>query len=171
MPKHTAAEDMLTADRLRQLLHYDPETGAFTWRVPQGTAAKGDTAGCLNEDGRRRIVINRKTYIASRLAWLYVTGKWPTHQIDHKNCVRSDDRFDNLRDATGAQNQRNTRTRRDNACGLKGVYFGAREKRWIAKIRREGRQIRLGYFATAEEAHAAYCKAATEIDPEFARFS
>jgi len=160
----------LTAQYLRELLHYDPETGVFTWIVRRPGVAADSIAGWLNGEGYRQITIDGVHHCANRLAWLYMTGEWPAAQIDHRDGVRNNDRFDNLREATGTQNQRNSRKRRDNASGFKGVHFNTRDKRWMAKIRRDGRQRHLGCFATAAEAHAAYCKAAMEIDPEFARF-
>jgi hypothetical protein len=161
----------LTVERLKEVIAYDPDTGVFTWRVSRGTRAKGSAAGSLSARMQHSIMIDGVNYYANRLAWLYVTGEWPADEIDHKNCVGNDNRFDNLREANGSQNKRNVRLRRDNRAGFKGVHFDTRDRRWIAQIRQDGLQRRLGYFATAEEAHAAYCKAAMELDPAFARFS
>ena len=159
-----------TAQRLRELLAYDPATGIFTWRVSRG-GAKGRAAGHLDRDGYLRVMIDGAQYYAHRLAWLYMTGEWPANQMDHKNGETGDNRFVNLREATRSQNQKNVRTHRDNASGFKGVVLDKPNKRWRAKIDHAGRTHFLGYFATAAEAHAAYCKAAKDIDPEFARFA
>lgn len=122
----------ITATRLRELLHYDPETGLFTWKVArQGTRA-GAFAGALNH-GYLRITIDWRHYPAHRLAWLYMTGEWPADLIDHINLVSDDNRFVNLRQATRAQNMHNSARPRTNTSGVKGVsrYAG----RWKAQIK------------------------------------
>lgn len=158
----------LTAEELRGALDYEPDTGIFRWRTPKARRLKvGAVAGSLTAKGYRYIEIRGRAYRSSRLAWLYVTGEWPTMQIDHINCVRDDDRFENLREASAHQNRANQTMRSDNRSGLKGIYnktYGG-SPRWYAEI---GKRY-LGAFDTAEEAHAAYCKAATERYGEFAR--
>jgi hypothetical protein len=157
---------LITAERLRQVLDYNPEAGVFAWLL--GKRA-GQVAGGLNEKGYRLIGIDGRNYRAHRLAWLYVTGSWPALDIDHKNCARDDNRFANLREATPRQNSLNARAHKDSKSGLKGVCLQG--SRWKAHIRHAGQQRHLGYFSTAAEAHAAYCSAAVTIDPEFARFA
>lgn len=160
----------ITAVRLRELLHYDPETGVFTHRVGRkgrGTRA-GDVAGRIRkQDGYRRIGLDHGRYVASRLAWLYMTGEWPAAEIDHINCVRSDDRFINLRPATRDENARNTRRPSSNTSGLKGVSW--RGGKWRATIKKDRKPIHIGFFASPEAAHAAYVAKAQELFGEFAR--
>lgn len=159
----------VTAERLRELLDYDPATGIFTWRVTHWPAVAGSAAGYIDGAGYHRITVDRVNYYAHHLAWFYVTGEWPDDEIDHRNCERDNNRFANLREATSSQNKWNTRIRRDNTSGFKGVNKAA--GRWRAQIQHAGRQRHLGYFGTATEAHAAYCAAALERDPEFARLA
>ena len=90
-------EPLLTQDGLRQLLNYDPDMGAFTWRQGRGPVRAGGVAGCLTRKGYRRIQIDGQNYMAHRLAWLYMYGSWPPEQIDHINEIKSDNRLDNLR--------------------------------------------------------------------------
>lgn len=98
----------LTQERLREFLHYDPESGAFWWKVPSSIRARGERAGSLaGASGYRRISIKKKSYAAHRLAWLYIYGTWPTNEIDHINGVRDDNRIKNLRDVSGAENLAN----------------------------------------------------------------
>lgn len=99
----------LTADYLRHLLHYDPLTGVWTWinPLPRSKMHRGDVAGSIDSNGRRKIRIASAHYYSSRLAWLYMTGKWPQDQIDHKNRIKDDDRWENLREATQSQNSYN----------------------------------------------------------------
>jgi hypothetical protein len=161
---------MITAERLRELLAYDPETGVFTWLVARSNHIKvGDIAGWLNgEEGYTRIKVDGHPYMAHRLAWLHVTGSWPVTQIDHVNCTRDDNRWTNLREATQSQNAANVRIRgKTKASGFKGVHRHGR--RWKAVITKDGRNTSLGYFDAPEEAHAAYVKAAREYHGEFAR--
>lgn len=103
-------------------------------------------------------------YLEHRLAWLYVTGTWPSDQIDHVNGIRDDNRIFNLREATGPENNGNQRqARSDNKTGLLGVYWDKQHKKFSAKIMFSGKHKYLGYFPTAEEAHAAYIKAKREL--------
>lgn len=158
---------MLTADRLRELLNYDPETGVFTWRVRRSpTCLKGSVAGAINQvSGYRQIGFDGQDYTAHRLAWLYTKREWPLGEIDHKNRVRDDNRIDNLRDATHSNNSANRLKQSNNTSGLKGVSYHKAAKRWRATIRKE----HLGLFDTREAAHAAYCHAAQAAFGEFAR--
>jgi citrate synthase len=90
----------LTAEELRRVLHYDPDTGIFTWKVTLSNRnPAGKKAGCIDHYGYIMMSIHGKRYKAHRLAWLYMTGAWPTNQIDHKFNNRSDNRFSELREA------------------------------------------------------------------------
>lgn len=162
---------MLTAERLREVLHYNPLTGVFTWLVQRKRARRGAVAGTPNGQGYRKIRIDGRPYRAARLAWFYVHGRWPVNKIDHINTIRDDDRLCNLREATDNQSAQNQKRHRDSTHDLKGVYWSSRELKWWAKISVDGRCIRLGRFATAEEAHAAYCAAARQYHGEFAPFA
>ena len=88
----------LTAARLRELLHYDPDTGVFTWRVRRGVASAGSVAGNTTKDGRVSIYVDNISYRAARLAWLYVYGEWPIKDVGYKNRDCRDTRIDNLMD-------------------------------------------------------------------------
>jgi hypothetical protein len=108
----------LSADKLRTLLRYDPETGFFTWKATRRGCSPSSNAGTVSKDtGYRIIVIDYRQYRAHRLAYLYMTGAWPAEEIDHRNGVRDDNRWVNLRHATVAQNCRNSRLRADNTSG------------------------------------------------------
>jgi hypothetical protein len=164
---------MLTAERLRELLDYDPETGVFTRRVDAGSRGKaGSVAGGYHSrGGYLEIGIDGRVYYSHRLAILYVTGEWPTAHVDHINNVKDDNRFANLREATKAQNATNSKRRSDNTSGFKGVGYDPRRRRWVARIRYGGRTTCLGRFKTPDAAHAAYRAAAQELHGEFARMT
>jgi hypothetical protein len=160
---------MLTVERLRDVLTYDPETGIFRWKVTNSNRAPaGSVAGNLSH-GCRQIFIDGKMYKASRLAWLYVRGEWPSDFVDHVNMVKDDDRFCNLRNATNGQNQANRRVLRNNQLGVKGVRVQRRTGKYEAQITVKGKQIFLGTYDVLEAAHAAYAEAARKYHGEFAR--
>jgi hypothetical protein len=115
-------------------------------------------------------VIDGKRYLAHRLAWLYTHGAWPHKLLDHRNRVTGDNRIDNLREATGSQNKANQLTNTNNTSGFKGVYWSKQNAKWQAGIRHQGKQKHLGCFNTKEDAHTAYCTAATQLKGEFAYF-
>jgi hypothetical protein len=159
----------LTAERLRELLHYDPGTGEFTWLVSTSNRVRaGETAGTT--DGRyRQIKIDGRIYRSHQLAWLYVTGKWSSGHLDHINGDPSDNRLTNLRPATSSQNGANSRKGVNNKSGFKGVSWHAQNQRWRARIMVGRRQIFLGLFADPAAAHTAYITAAKEYFGEYAR--
>lgn len=163
----------ITAEEVRATLNYDPESGMFTWRKhrpPRGRIGK--SAGCYRPDGYLVISFRGIGYMAHRLAWLWMTGEWPQHQIDHMNQRRSDLSWGNLRAASHSDNLCNQRRQANNRSGYKGVYFkpDCGRRPWNAQIAKNRIRHNLGNFATAEAAHAAYCKAAAELHGAFARF-
>ena len=157
---------MISADRLRELLDYNHETGALTWRVARGAKAKaGTVAGSPNSKGYLTVKVDNKTYRAHRLAWLMFHGSLPELFIDHVNGDKLDNRICNLRAATNSENQQNKlRARRDSLSGLLGVYTHE-NGRWRSSIKVDGKQKHLGCFDTPEEAHSVYLKAKAELHP------
>lgn len=168
--RSTRRRGILTAERLREILHYDPDTGQFTWLNPGSSRLKtGDAAGTLSR-GYLTIGVTRKArFPAHHLAWLYMTGEWPADEVDHRDTDGTNNRWLNLRAATGGQNKANTRRRSDNTSGYKGVSFRKASGKYIAQIKVAGRYKGLGIFSDPAEAHAAYVRAAQEAFGEFAR--
>lgn len=159
----------LNATDLRRLLSYDPDTGRFTWRVsPTPRVPVGRVAGTPDREGYVRIRIRGRAYKAARLAFLHVLGRWPRHEVDHKNGSTGDDRWSNLREADRATNSLNRSRQATNKSGFKGVCLRAPGK-WQASIKVRGRSHYLGLFLTPETAHRAYCAAALRLHGEFAR--
>jgi hypothetical protein len=160
---------------LREWLDYDPQTGAFTWKkaAPRGRSYVGQIAGCYNRFGYLRIGLTGFGQImAHRLAWIYVYG--PTiggGEIDHIDGNPSNNAIANLRLATSRQQKQNKRVQSNNRIGLKGAYYHAchKGKKWRSQIKVGNTLFFLGYFHTAEEAHAAYGEAALGYFGEFAR--
>ena len=151
----------ITQTELKQWLTYVSETGNFTWAKAIGRKIRvGDAAGSVGSQGYRYIKIAGSSYRASRLAWLYVYGEWPTLFTDHINRVRADDRIANLRQVTNTENIQNTVARSNSASGVKGVYFHTRFSKWVASIRASGKRLHFGYFKSVDEANTAYQAAA-----------
>lgn len=160
----------VTAARIRVLLIYDPQTGIFTWRVNRtGTARAGTIAGALDTDGYRQIRVDGRLYLAHRLAWLYVHGRFPTCDLDHWDLDRDHNAIENLRPCTQSENNANTRVRSDNVLGRKGVTYDAQRRRYRARIRKLGHLYHLGWFERIEDAAAAYAAAAAKHYRKFAR--
>ena len=157
---------MITQERLKELLNYDPDTGVFTWLV-SSRGVKAGVAGCVHPLGYIQININGRSYRAHRLAFLYMTGTFPDDQVDHINGMRADNRWLNLREATHSENLRNCGKYANNTSGYKGVHKYKITGKWVAHCHAHGKQHHLGYHDTAEAAHAAYCKFASEHHAEF----
>lgn len=160
-------QPLATYERARQVVDYNPDTGLFTRKIATRGSAAGKSMGCINREGYVIFMIDYRLYLAHRVAWVWMTGNWPTKHIDHINCKRSDNRWENLREATQSQNMINSKKTSRNTSGYKGVFFD--NGRWRSVIQFEYRTVYLGSFKTPQEAHAAYCKAARECCGEFAR--
>ena len=160
----------LSLEKVGRLLRYEPETGFFFWRASSGRFVKaGDRAGCVNSLGYVQIQVCGQPYYAHRLAWFLMLGAMPARQIDHINGNPADNRFRNLRAATNAENGRNRKVGSNNTSGFKGA--SRHRNKFRAMIKHEGRNISLGTFQTAMEAHAAYQQAAERYHGEFRRLS
>lgn len=153
----------LTAARLRELLHYDPETGVFTNRVVRPRTVLGAVAGGHDSYGYITISVDVRRYLAHRLAWLYVYGEWPSKNLDHINGVRDDNRIANLREATQAQNLQNRAAASIGRSGVLGVGWDSSRKKWVASIKHQGKARHLGRFSTVEGAQAAYLAAKAQL--------
>jgi hypothetical protein len=172
----------LTAETVRQSVIYNPATGVFHWKArPRehfATELRWKTfnsqfaeapAGTIDRHGYLSIQINGWKYQAHRLAWLYMMGEWPAKHIDHIDCNRLNNCFANLREATAAENTRNSRKQSNNTSGVKGVCWNRKHQKWCAEIMAEGKSRYLGYFDSLDAAAASYAKAARELHGDFAR--
>lgn len=153
--------NMITQTELKTRLHYNPFTGVFSWVLPKGRTLKsGAIAGTTHHSGYRQIKIDGQLHQSHRLAWLYVHGYFPLQDLDHVNGDRSNNKLNNLRLASRAENTQNQRKARiDNTGGYLGVSFVKRTSRWRARIQIKSKPILIGYFATPIEAHEAYLQA------------
>jgi len=165
----------LSARYVRSILDYNPETGIFTWRHRPDAGRvwnlrfAGKVAGNVNrKSGYHRISINGSRYYSHRLVWLLMTGKWPVAEIDHRDKIRSNNKFNNLRQATHSQNHCN-KTSPQNRSGYKGVYFDKKVGRFGASIKIRRRSKFLGYFSNPRDGYRVYCAEAKKLHGEFAR--
>jgi len=157
-------------ERVKELYEYDPLTGIFRHRVARGCVRIGDIAGWMGKYDYWIINVDGKKFPATNIAWLYMTGTWPTGIVDHRNGNQLDNSWKNLRDATRAQNVWNSKKRSSNKSGFKGVSLCTTTGRWRATIVLNGKQHSLGRHSSAELAHEAYKQAAAKLFGEYARF-
>ncbi|MGA2636601.1 HNH endonuclease signature motif containing protein [Methylocella sp.] len=112
----------ITAESVRELFDYEPESGLLTRLVAAGKARIGDIAGTLTKDGYIQLKIDYQCYKAHRVIFLMMTGRWPDPEVDHIDRNPSNNAWINLREATESQNGAN-RCARPNNTGFPGVYL------------------------------------------------
>lgn len=164
-------DELLSVERLREVLDYDPETGVFKWKVKiNRNIVVGSTAGGLHPKGYWRIAVDGKRYLAHRLAYLYINGEWPDDQVDHRDRNRINNRWNNLRPASQTQQNGNTNMNKNNSSGARGVCWDKSRTKWLAFINVNDRFKNLGRFDEFEDAREAHGIAAIEhFGEEFAR--
>lgn len=137
----------LTQEELKSFLYYDPLTGLFTRIKHFHSTIVGDVAGTTcRSSGYVRIKIKGKLYRAHRLAFLYMTGSFPSEDVDHHDHIRDNNKWLNLRLASNTINNKNSSLRKDNRSGCTGVYWHKVRKRWMSQININGVGIHLGSF-------------------------
>jgi len=171
-----AANRIPSADYLREILDYNPETGELKWKPkrpdmfndggwwkyrPEAQCARynekrsGKIADYQESQKYRCLYIDGKSYKSHRVIWCIVTGRWPSGQIDHINGVRDDNRWNNLRDVPKLINAKNQRKHKTNTSGVTGVSYVKHISKYIAYIGSNNKMIRIGYYETLEEAAKA----------------
>lgn len=155
----------LSQKQLKSFLKYNPTTGEFTYlKYRNRNARAGQTAGRVHWKGYRYIMIDRKSYAAHRLAFLYMEGAFPTGEVDHINCIKHDNRFCNLRVCSRAENIRNSPSYR----GLLPKGVCSTKYGFVARITVNYKRIHLGTFNTVDEAEIAYQNAAKRYHGDYA---
>jgi len=159
----------IPVDMLKQIFDCDPDVGAVYWKIPRRGVKAGDVAGHIcKSTGYEKITFGRRGFRAHRVIWALVYGEWPEIDVDHINNNRSDNRISNLRLASRSENIRSMKSRKNKKCALKGATpYKGRTDKFVAQIRIDGIQRKLGIFLTEQEAHNAYCDAAVKA---FGRF-
>jgi hypothetical protein len=150
----------MTADEVRALIDYDPSTGAFQWKARSNAYFDkrriGRSVGAVSNKGYLRITINKKRYLAHRLAILIQEGEWPQGEVDHINGEKTDNRYANLRVASRHENMQNTKLFAANSSGYAGVSIDRSTSLWRARITHKRKEFHLGSYKTKEEAYQAY---------------
>jgi len=156
---------MLTQELLKHHLHYDVDTGLFTWLVPRANRCTiGQVAGTLHSRGYVHVRLFNVIYKAHRLAFLYMTGKWPENCVDHINDVWSDNRWCNLRDVTYQENSYNRKgATKASKTGLLGSSKQPNGK-YRAQIMHKNKVHNLGTYDSPIEAHEAYLQARKDFN-------
>jgi len=158
--------EKISYERLHELLNYEPKTGAFTWKRHKRRCSfeAGDIAGSVNANGYLMIQIDCKGYRANRLAWFYMEGYWPEYEVDHKNRVKTDNRWRNLREVTRSCNMKNCGVSIRNKSGVVGVGCDKASNKYKSGIRVYGKIKHLGYFNELEDAVKARWKAEVKYE-------
>lgn len=165
----------LTQEILKELLHYNPETGVFIWKErsfkmfshcknPEricnswNTRYSGKVAGYKRKNEKIHYnIINIsngkvKLYAAHRLAFLYMTGKFPEDQVDHINGNGYDNKWNNLRSISNQENSKNVSISSLNTSGFTGVYWDKERKKWAVTISINNKTVSGGRFMNKEDA-------------------
>jgi hypothetical protein len=155
----------LTQDLVRSLVHYDPETGVFTWLQPTTRVDVGDVVGSVDAYGYLCTKLRGNSIKLHRLAWLYMTGGLPKN-VDHINRNKADNRWKNLREVTDERvQQQNREVQRNNTTGVKGVGTRRGSAKFIARVRVGKRQVFYKEFDLLEDAIAARQAAEIKFHP------
>lgn len=152
----------LTAERVREIFSYDPETGELRWKIVSKPRLVGRKAGCKNQNGYFRVKVGARLYLVHRIAWLHFYGKWPVNHLDHRNGITDDNRIVNLRDVSRQVNMQNRHKAQSNnlSTGVLGTYFDRRRQLFIAAITVPITGCKyLGGYSTVEEASQVYLEA------------
>lgn len=159
-------EKKVNENYLKEILHYDPDTGIFTWKKRHQGRSVHKPPGWVSPLGYVKICINRNSYCAHRLAWLYMTGSWPVDQIDHIDGTGSNNKWENLREADSFINNQNLhKSKGKSNQGYMGTHYVKKRKKWAASISVEGKAYFLGHFSTPEEAHKIYIETKRKVHP------
>lgn len=156
------------------ILSYNREDGSFTWLETRGSVKAGRQAGSPQHSRGRtyiQIRIDKTYYKGHHLAWLFITGEWPSFDLDHEDGDGTNNKPGNLRPCTKAQNKANSRTYKNNKTGYKSVVYEKDTNRWYATIQCNGKRKKLPRCKTPEAAYRHYVLAAKELFGEFARLA
>jgi hypothetical protein len=149
---------------------FDYKDGSLYWKINQGRIKAGSKAGTPREKGHIQIQYNKKMYREHSIVWMMFNGENPSAILDHINGNPSDNRIENLRLATNAQNLANRGKNKNNTSGFKGVYLHNQTNKWVASIKHLGKKYSLGCYENASDAHQAYKKACVKLNGDFAKF-
>lgn len=165
----------LTQETVRTFFAYDPENGELRWRTRAdrdhswNMRFAGEVVGSILKNGYRYFNLSTRVLLAHRVIWLWMTGEWPTKQVDHINGVRDDNRWSNLRLASQEENSANQGLRSNNTSGVKGVSWDKKSKSWVVHITVSRKQMWIGSSRSKDEAIAMRRAAEAQYQGAFAR--
>jgi hypothetical protein len=178
MARRSDIKPLPSLKRLQELLSYDECTGVLKWKILPATSRSnichnnkcgGRVAGTVGGKGYIMIGIDKVYYLAHRIIWKIKTGADPIDIVDHEDTNRSNNRWLNLRQASNGSNIQNSKLRKDNSSGIKGVHWDSQHRKWRAVISTNGKSQRLGRFSSIEEAASVINAARLQMHGEFAR--
>lgn len=172
MGRRTDMKPLPALETLNELLIYDPATGDLRWKsIPKNfrRAKIGDLVGTIGAKGYRVVGIDRVYYLAHRIIWKMMTGDDPIDQVDHEDTNRLNNRWRNLRETSNGPNIQNSRLRKDNRSGVKGVCWDSYHSAWVAAIGVDGKQQRIGRYKNFDQACEARRIASEKMHGDFAR--
>lgn len=169
---HKNSHNNLPPKFIKDIFDYSPETGELRWKFRLSKRVQlHAVAGSFDDQGRIKIGIRGRDYFAHRIIWVWMTGKWPTKEVDHINENKADNRWTNLRQATPSQNHRNRGMQRNNTTGYKGVTFVKSRNCYIGGVKLNGKRYNCGpTFKTAKEAYEAVCALAKKLHGEWSKY-
>lgn len=157
----------LSADVVREIISYDPESGDLKYLQSRGPVKSGSVIKRVSNRGYITVKILGKTYQAHRVAWLIHYGEWPV-TIDHINRDRTDNRLVNLRNATQQQNMCNVPRKINNTSGVRGVSWKSQSRKWQVEVKADGKRYYLGSYADIEFAELVASEGRVKLHKEFA---
>lgn len=147
----------ISHQQLLDCLSFDPKSGRFTWKQGfGGRAYSGKLAGTIRSNGYRQVRIHGVNYLEHRLVWLYLHGALPEYEIDHVDGCKSNNRPENLRECTAAQNRQNIVSRSGSTSQHLGVSWNRNAQKWQVRIKYDGKDRHIGLFTSEEDAASAY---------------
>jgi len=147
---------MIDQETVKKIFYYDAESGMLLWRNGNGRNVNPwQQANSLNSSGYYAVKIQNKSYRVHRLIWLYVNGKFPDGDIDHKNRIRNDNRLCNLRDVSRTDNAQNISLPKHNKSGHIGVSWIKSHNCWTVYVKVNKKNKWLGYYKNLDDAVAA----------------
>jgi len=156
---------MITQKELKEVLNYNPKNGLFTWKIKANKDRNiGSVAGSKNKKGYVIIGYDRKTYLGHRLAHLYMLGEFPKNQIDHKDHIKHNNKWKNLREVTNQENHKNMTIQKNNKSGHIGVSFNKEKNKFQSYITVNNKKINLGYYVELNSAIYARKQAETKYN-------
>lgn len=148
---------MIETSRVRELFSYSEETGLFVRRVSvarRKEARVGHVLSGVQSNGYMRVMVDGESVLVHRLVFIYM-GVSLTGQVDHINHIRTDNRWENLRQVSHAENGRNAKKPITNKSGTVGVCWDTNNRKWYVQIKYNGQNHFLGRFSSIEDAKEA----------------